>query len=177
MESDSATTTSKKIAFQWRQGGFEALLFSLRAAIAGVIALYAYEYLTGLPGAAWAAVSAVIVLDPQLRVSLRVGIIRCAANLAGALAGTLGALCFANPVEAMVIALLATGLICHYTHLDDGRRSAFAAVVILVMSESTYGNQNRWLTFEERFLAVLTGCAVSFLVSLAFTWTLKKKKI
>ncbi|HEY4951840.1 MAG TPA: aromatic acid exporter family protein, partial [Verrucomicrobiae bacterium] len=66
---------------------FEAIIFSVKAAVAAVVAALLYEFFD-LPGAPWvAAVSAVLVTQPSLHSSLKASLFRVIANLAGAFGG------------------------------------------------------------------------------------------
>ena len=59
---------------------FEAVIFSAKAAVATVIAAVSYMYIA-LPGAPWvAAVSAVLVTQPDLHSSFKASLLRVVAN-------------------------------------------------------------------------------------------------
>ena len=53
----------------------EAIIFSLKAAVAAVIAVVCYDDFH-LPGAGWAAISAVLVLQPDLHSSWKASLTR-----------------------------------------------------------------------------------------------------
>lgn len=60
---------------------FEAVVFSAKAAISAVVAALVYQWIQ-LPGAPWvAAVSAVLVTQPDLHSSLKTSLMRVTANL------------------------------------------------------------------------------------------------
>src|SRR5438067_2042067 len=119
-----------------RPGGFDAFVFSFKAAISAVVSFVCFGLL-GLPGASWAALSAVIVTQPTLHPSFRASLYRLAANVVGGGIGAVLASIFGGTVLSLAIGVLLTGLVCHFAHLDDGLRAAYAAVVIVMMTQST----------------------------------------
>ncbi len=146
-----------------RPGGFDALIFSAKASISAVLAFLCYQALD-LPGAAWAPVSALIVTQPTLHPSLRASLYRLAANIVGVSIGALAARFVASPMVCLAVGVLLTGLVCHFTHLDDGLRAAYAAVVIVIL-----GNErNAFAGSIDRVLAVIIGCLSALLVGVIF---------
>src|SRR5471032_3195688 len=90
---------------------FEAVIFSSKAAVAAVIAALLYE-LFDLPGAPWvAAVSAVLVTQPSLHSSFQASLMRVVANLAGAFGGAALLVAIGQPLSAMAVGVLVTGLV------------------------------------------------------------------
>ena len=146
-----------------RAEGGQALLFSLQAAIAAVLAYVAYRAL-GLPGATWAPVSALVVMQPSLRTSVRASFLRFAANLVGATCGALAVSPLGHSLSALALGVLLTGLVCHYARLDESLRSAYAASAIVTLSTDATG----WFGSLDRVLAVIVGCAMALLVGMAF---------
>jgi uncharacterized membrane protein YgaE (UPF0421/DUF939 family) len=136
----------------------EAFFVSGKAALSGVLAVLCFDLLH-LQGAMWAAISAVIVTQPSLHPSVRASLLRVAANLIGACVGAILASLFGHTLYALAAGVMITGLTCHFTHLDDALRPAFAAVVILMLNPA-----NTWFDSLERIYAVIIGCLISLLV-------------
>ena len=138
----------------------EAVFFSAKAALSGVVAVLCFDFFH-LQGAMWAAISAVIVTQPSLHPSVRASLTRVIANLIGACVGAIFAALFGHTLYALAIGVIITGLICHLTRLDDALRPAYAAVVIVMLNP---GPGNTWFNSLERVYAVVIGCLVSLLV-------------
>jgi len=142
----------------------EAIVFSVKAAVAAVIAALVYEQL-GLPGAPWvAAVSAVLVTQPSLHSSYRASFMRVVANLAGAFGGAALTMVINQPLAAMAIGVMVTGLVCYLLSQDDALRPAFVAVILVTL----VGRDDRWETSVDRVLGVLTGCVCALLAGFLF---------
>ena len=138
-------------------------MISCRAAVAAVLALGLYK-LTTLPDAGWAAVSAVVVMQPTLHTSMRASMLRVGSNFIGALSGAVLIGAFGVNFLSLSLAIVVTGVACHYAKLEEALRSAFVSVVIVTLS--TAGN--RWEAPLHRLVAVLIGCSVAVAVSLCF---------
>src|ERR1700733_10106977 len=91
---------------------FEAILFSVKAALAAVDAVLCYN-LSGLPSAGWAAISAVLVIQPSLHSSLKVSLVRVMATLAGAFGGALLSEVVGHTLLALAIGVMLTGFVCY----------------------------------------------------------------
>jgi uncharacterized membrane protein YgaE (UPF0421/DUF939 family) len=143
---------------------FDAVVFSTRAAVAAVVAYVGYNLLK-LPGASWAAVSAVIVSQPSLHPSMRASLLRVEANLIGAASGAIMSTLVGHNLVALGIGVFSTGIICAYTRLEEAVRSAYAAVVIVMLTGT---DQDKWHGPLERVFAVMFGCAATLAVSLIF---------
>jgi uncharacterized membrane protein YgaE (UPF0421/DUF939 family) len=144
----------------------DAFALSLKAALSAVVTVLAYDFLR-IPGTAtWAAISAVLVVQPGLHPSLKASLIRVVANLIGAILGAGLFFLLQNPLAAMSLGVLLTGLICYSARLDDALRPAYAAVIIVTFTVSSTGNHVREPL--DRIFAVLIGCtcalAVGFLM-------------
>ncbi len=143
---------------------FEAVIFSTKAAVATVSAVLAYE-LIALPGAPWvAAVSAVLVTQPDLHASFQASLLRVLANLAGAFGGALLLSMTGQPLVALAIGVMLTGLICYLLKQDDALRPAFVAVVIVTL----IGEHDKWHNSLERVIAVVIGCLCALVVGFLF---------
>ncbi|HEY5345985.1 MAG TPA: FUSC family protein [Verrucomicrobiae bacterium] len=143
---------------------FEAVIFSAKAAVAALIAAVSYKFFD-LPGAPWvAAVSAVLVTQPDLHSSFKASLLRVVANLAGAFGGAALLAATGQPILAMVIGVLATGLVCYLLKQDDALRPAFVAVIIVTL----IGGGNEWHSSRDRVAAVIIGCVCALTVGFLF---------
>jgi uncharacterized membrane protein YgaE (UPF0421/DUF939 family) len=143
---------------------FEAIIFSAKAAIAAVLGALCYKFFN-LPGTPWvAAVSAVLVTQPDLHSSLKVSLLRVAANLAGAFGGATLLIAIGQPLTAMAIGVMLTGLLCYLLKQDDALRPAFVAVVIVTLT----GENGGWHSALNRVAAVVIGCACALAVGFLF---------
>jgi len=141
-----------------------AVIFSLKAAVGAVVAALAYQFIQ-LPGAPWvAAVSAVLVTQPDLNASLKASLLRVAANLAGAFCGAVLLAIIREPIVAMAIGVLSTGLVCYLLKLDDALRPSCVAVIIVTL----YGGSNEWHNSAGRVFGVAVGCACALVVGFLF---------
>jgi len=143
---------------------FEAVIFSAKAAAAAMVAAGSYK-LFQFPGAMWvAAVSAVLVTQPDLHTSFRTSIMRVVANLAGAFGGAALLAAIGQPIVAMAVGVLMTGLVCYLLKQDDALRPAFVAVILVTL----IGEQNEWHNSVDRVIAVVIGCVCALLVGFLF---------
>jgi uncharacterized membrane protein YgaE (UPF0421/DUF939 family) len=118
-------------------------------------------------GAIWASVSAVIVTQTRLHPSIQASLLRIGANLIGAVMGALAGSLFDDKVVALAVGVFITGLTCHFGKMGDAVRPAFAAVVIVILS-----NEPRvWFGSLDRVLGVLVGCLVALIVGVVFDMT------
>ena len=143
---------------------FEAVIFSAKAADAAVIAALCYKFFD-LPGAPWvAAVSAVLVTQPNLHSSFQASFMRVVANLAGAFGGAVLLVATGQPIVAMAIGVLVTGLVCYLLKQDDALRPAFVAVIIVTLTGESAG----WHSPLNRVAAVVIGCVCALIVGFLF---------
>jgi uncharacterized membrane protein YgaE (UPF0421/DUF939 family) len=143
---------------------FQAVIYSTKTAIASVAAALVYEVVR-LPGSAWvAAVSAVLVTLPNLDSSLRASLLRVTANLAGALVGAVLGISIGQPVVAMAVGVMLTGLGCYLLKQDDLQRPAFVAVVLVTL----IGEGEVWEVSLNRVAGVVIGCLCALIVGFLF---------
>ena len=143
---------------------FEAIIFSVKAAVSAVVAALLYEFFD-LPGAPWvAAVSAVLVTQPSVHSSLKASLFRVIANLAGAFGGAALSIALGHPLTAMAIGVMLTGLACYLLKQDDALRPAFVAVIIVTLS----GQTTHWQSPMNRVAAVIIGCVCALIVGFLF---------
>jgi|GEM_PF-953592 len=138
---------------------FEAFIFSLKAATSAVCAFLLF-YTLGWQGGAWAAVSAVLVCQPSLHPSIQAALTRIVANLIGALGAVLLCALFGHGVAALALGVLFTGMACHFLRLENALRSAYVAVVIVILTTDTH----TWHSSLDRVFAVVMGCLTAVVV-------------
>jgi uncharacterized membrane protein YgaE (UPF0421/DUF939 family) len=143
---------------------FAAVIFSAKAAVAALVAAVGYKFFD-LPGAPWvAAVSAVLVTQPNLHSSFKASALRVAANLAGAFGGAAMLAIIGEPLAAMAIGVMVTGLLCYLLKQDDALRPAFVAVIIVTL----IGENSKWHSSLDRVVAVIIGCVCALAVGFLF---------
>jgi uncharacterized membrane protein YgaE (UPF0421/DUF939 family) len=160
---DSAVTLMMKLPpLQPRH--LEAVTFSAKAAVSALAGVLSYQFLH-LPGSPWvAAVSAVVVTQPALHSSLKASSLRVAANLAGAFGGAALSLVIGQPLVAMTIGIMLTGLVCYALKQDDMLRPAFVAVILVTLA----GETGQWRTSLNRVVGVMAGCLCAVAVGFLF---------
>jgi uncharacterized membrane protein YgaE (UPF0421/DUF939 family) len=153
----------------WRTGAIRALLRSLALMVA-IIAILTFYRVLDLPAESWAVISAMLVLHTQAKASFRLALIRVAANVVGACVALLALHLDGSAIPAIAIALLLVGLICHLAYLDDGLRSAYVSVAIVMAAD-------KFVTFSpplDRIGSVtfgsLVGAGVSLLTERVESW-------
>ena len=145
-----------------------AIIFSTKAAVATVVAALCYKIFT-LPGTPWvAAVSAVLVTQPDLHSSWKASLLRVTANLAGAFGGAVLLATTRQPIVAMALGVMITGLVCYFWDLDDAQRPAFVAIIIVTMLGEKYGDHNEWRSSFLRISGVIVGCVCALVVGFLF---------
>jgi uncharacterized membrane protein YgaE (UPF0421/DUF939 family) len=146
---------------------FQAVIYSTKTALASVAAALVYDHVR-LPGSAWvAAVSAVLVTQPSLDSSFRASLLRVIANLAGAFGGTILGISIGQPVVAMAVGVMLTGLICYLLKQDDLQRPAFVAVILVTL----IGEEDIWHASFNRVAGVVIGCLCALVVGFFFDKT------
>jgi uncharacterized membrane protein YgaE (UPF0421/DUF939 family) len=143
---------------------FEAIIFSAKAATATVVAVLCYDW-SRLPGTAWvAAVSAVVVTQPSLHSSFKASLMRVIANLAGAFGGAALSIGIGQPLVAMAVGVMVTGLVCYLLQQDDMLRPAFVAIILVTLA----GDNDKWHSSLNRVAGVATGCLCALIVGYLF---------
>jgi uncharacterized membrane protein YgaE (UPF0421/DUF939 family) len=138
----------------------ESLVYAAQAVAATLLIFAAYRW-AGKTGGVWAAVSAVLVLQPGFRRSLAASAIRVIANLLGAGVGIAAGLEFADRAVSVCVALVVIILACEIAKLDAGVRSACASVLIVSMGSGTLYERGM-----ERATAVAIGCGTALALQL-----------
>lgn len=141
-----------------------AVTFSLKAAVGAALAALVNQWLA-VPGGPWvAAVSAVMVTQPDLDASWKASLLRVAANLAGAFVGALLLEVTGQPIVAMTVGVMITGLICYALKQDDALRPAFVAVILVTL----FGGASGWHNLANRVLDVVVGCTCALVIGFLF---------
>jgi uncharacterized membrane protein YgaE (UPF0421/DUF939 family) len=143
-----------------------AFIYTCKAALAAVLAFLLSQVITlATVNAAWAAISAVIVIQPFLHTSLRASVVRVQANfIAAVVGGALNAL-VGIPLLDLFIGIMAVGMVCHHLKMDEGLRAAYAATAIITL---TMQGDDSWSGSIHRVIAVLLGCLCALLVNVLF---------
>lgn len=108
-----------------------AFLQVLVFVVAAVLIIMGY-HAAGMPDGSWAITSTALVLQTGAQASLRVAAIRIAANLVGAAIALLALRWDGSSIPSLAVALLLVGLVCQLTKLQDGIRSAYVCVIIIM---------------------------------------------
>jgi uncharacterized membrane protein YgaE (UPF0421/DUF939 family) len=137
----------------------ESCAYAAQAIVATVLVVALYQWF-GKGSAMWAAVSAVLVLQPRFQRSLAASGIRVIANLLGVGIGVAVSLAIPERIEAVMISLVLIVLACEWLRLDAGLRSACASVLIVTMVPGG----SLVARGEERAIAVCIGCGVALML-------------
>ncbi len=132
-----------------------ALLRALIFVAAAVLIVLFYQA-AGLPDAGWAITSAALVLQTGAQASLRQAAMRVGANLLGAIIALLALKWHGVTLPSLAVALLLVGLICQLTKLQEGIRSAYVCVIIIMGIDRFAGVSPP----IDRVSAVIIGAAV-----------------
>ena len=143
-----------------RESFAEACVYAGQAVVATLVVLAAYRW-ADKPGGMWAAVSAVLVLQPGFRRSLSASAIRVIANLLGAGIGVLVSLIIHDRTVAVCVSLVLIILLCEVARLDMGVRSACASVLIVSIGADQVLERGL-----ERATAVSIGCGAALTLQL-----------
>ena len=111
-----------------------------------------------------AATAAVLVTQPNLHSTFQASLMRVIANLAGAFGGAALLVITGQPVVAMALGVMTTGLVCYFLKQDDALRPAFVAVIIVTL----IGEHDKWHSSLDRVLAVIIGCVCALAVGFLF---------
>jgi uncharacterized membrane protein YgaE (UPF0421/DUF939 family) len=143
-----------------------AFIYTCKAALAAVAAFLLCRLVTlATVNAAWAAISAVIVIQPYLHTSLHASVVRIQANfIAAIVGGTLNA-CIGVPLLDLFLGIMAVGMFCHHLKMDEGLRAAYAATAIITL---TMQGDSSWSGSIHRVIAVLLGCFCALGINVIF---------
>ena len=115
-----------------------------------------------LPNPVFALTAAVIVVDLDPASTRALAWKRFAGTFVGALLGALGAIALPSGPVAIIVAVLATMLLCHVLKLDGSARISGYLAAVIVMQ---YGDAP-WRYAADRFLETTLGIVIALLVSL-----------
>jgi uncharacterized membrane protein YgaE (UPF0421/DUF939 family) len=147
----------------WRESACPALLRSLTFVGAAVAIVLSYRALD-LPDENWAVTSVALVMQTQARASFHVAAVRVVINVVSASVALLALHLGGATIPSFAIALLLVGLFCYLANLDDGIRSAYICVVIII-------GVDRFAAVSppiDRVAAVAVGSAIGVGVSWVF---------
>jgi uncharacterized membrane protein YgaE (UPF0421/DUF939 family) len=147
-----------------------AAVYAAQVLCCAVILLTGYR-LAHAPSVQWAIVSAVMVMQPGLKESVKASLDRIAANLIGAAVGLLVAWLVGDSAWQFLLALTAVIFICVGARLEGSLRSACVAVTIVMLT----AEGNVVASGLERAISVIAGCAVALVVEYgAARWTVAR---
>ena len=148
--------------------GFEAILDSVRTAIAAVAAMLLARLLK-LPEYYWAPISTIVVIQSTIP-PLTLGWQRFVGTAFGAVVGAAIATFFHPSAAIYAVGILLCGLLAHSLRVGGAYRCAAITLSIVLLIPRVRGP---WVTAWHRFLEVSLGIVVALLVTIV--WPLKKK--
>jgi uncharacterized membrane protein YgaE (UPF0421/DUF939 family) len=143
----------------------QACIFAAQAVICTLAAVMIYRW-ADASGGMWAAVSAILVLQPGVRQSLAASVVRVIANLLGAGIGIVVSLLYPHGLAAVALSLALLVLVCEFLRLDMGLRSACASLLIVTLSADPEVLHRG----VERAIAVCVGCGIALILQLSLFW-------
>jgi uncharacterized membrane protein YgaE (UPF0421/DUF939 family) len=138
----------------------EALIYSLRAAIATVLSLLLARALK-LPGFYWAPISTIVILLSTAN-PLKLAWQRFAGTAVGAALAALVATFFPPNWIVYAASIFVCGLLCSFLRLDSAYRFAAIALTIVLLVART---RPPWIIAIDRFVEVSLGIGVALLVA------------
>jgi uncharacterized membrane protein YgaE (UPF0421/DUF939 family) len=148
--------------------GFEAILDSVRTAVAAVAAMLLARLLK-LPEYYWAPISTIVVIQSTIP-PLTLGWQRFVGTAFGAVVGAAIATFFHPSAAIYAVGILLCGLLAHSLRVGGAYRFAAITLSIVLLIPRVRGP---WVTAWHRFLEVSLGIAVALLVTVV--WPLKRK--
>ncbi len=134
--------------------------FAVRTTCAAVVSLLLSERLhIAMP--IWAVVSAVVVIQPEVRASISSAALRVIANLVGAGTGLVVSLLGLALSPSLVLGLVAGAGLSRLLGVDGAARTASVAVVIVLLKDP----YDVRVTSETRVALVVLGCVVALAVT------------
>lgn len=144
----------------WQESAVPVLLRTLTFVGAAVMIVLVYRTLA-LPDESWAITSVALVMQSQATASLRVAAIRVIVNVVSASVALIILHLGGATIPTFAIALLLVGLFCHLANLDDGLRSAYICVIIIIGADQ-FGALSAPI---DRVAAVVVGSTIGVGVS------------
>lgn len=121
----------------------------------------------------WSIVSVVLVISPDDIECKTLPISRIKANIIGSLIGLILFLVHIPNLPIMCIGIVLTIIICNIIKLGSATRSALAALVIVLIQEST---DVSFISALQRMVSVVVGCLTALLINYAFELILNAVK-
>ncbi len=149
---------------------------NLRATVTTVLSSSIAYQITRLFGAQtgyWAAITAILVCQSEIKTTLRASRDRIIGTAIGALAGWLTASLWGGHILAFATALLCTLAICNILKLEVAGRLAAVALSVVVLVHRV---QPVWRTALDRFLEVSLGVIIALITSVSVDSVMKKKE-
>jgi hypothetical protein len=144
------------------QGLALATLFAGQVLACSVL-LHVSYYLVGAPGAYWAIISAILVLQPGLQQSVNASATRIAANIIGAGTGLAVGNLLGTETWQVALALIIVIYICEPLRLDFGLRTACVSAIIVMTGQ---GSESVLTKGIERCLSVVIGCMLALVIQI-----------
>jgi uncharacterized membrane protein YccC len=147
----------------------------IRTALAAALA-YWIAVLLHLPGAYWAAISAIVVMQSEVGATVLASRDRLAGTAMGAVIGLLTSLVWHHSVLVFSLGVLVVMVLCTAFHYRNAGRLGGVTVAIIVLIP--YPGP-MWHIALQRFLEVSFGIVISLLVAVGWTrvsdWVHHKK--
>lgn len=143
------------------------ILLYIAKCIAGYLLVEFLSYIFHYDDISWCLISTLLVLSPDSSEAIPLALNRIKANV---VAGSASILCLFIPVPRLFIVIMALAItifVCYILKLMVGCRSALAAVIIVMLHEST-GKHHSWDSALQRMVAVILGCLIGLLITLIF---------
>jgi uncharacterized membrane protein YccC len=139
-----------------------SLMHAARATVAAV-ASYLIARLFHLPEAYWAAMSALIAMQPALGAALPISAQYFVGTGIGAAVGAVAAAYFGESVWVFGMAVFTVGILCAALHVERTayRYASVTLVIVMLVTRST----NVWPIAIHRFFEVSVGIATGLLLS------------
>lgn len=148
------------------------LIYILKC-ILGASICYLFHYLLPEFRFYWSIVSVVLVISPDDIECKTLPISRIKANIIGSLIGLILFLIHLPNLPIMCIGIVLTIVICNIIKLESATRSALAALVIVLIQESSDAS---FISALQRMISVVVGCLTALLVNYAFELIINKIK-
>ena len=138
---------------------------SARTAVAVMVSLLVAR-LFPLPETYWAAISTLIVMQPNLGEALPISAQRFVGTAVGAIFGGFVGMYFPGNVAAFGVAVFAIGLLCAALKMDRGayRHAGFTLAIVMLVPRAG----NEWVIAMHRFFEVSIGVVVGLGLSAAW---------
>ncbi|HEY4904307.1 MAG TPA: aromatic acid exporter family protein [Candidatus Sulfotelmatobacter sp.] len=145
----------------FRNFTFIAVAQAIKTGLAAVISIYAAELLK-LPQGYWAAITAIVVMQSQVKATLAASRDRLIGTAIGACIGALFVAFVGDTLPWFGAAIVVTTLICQLTGLDQSYRLACVTVAIVMLVPNTH---SPWMLAVYRFTEVALGIVIALAVN------------